>query len=177
MEYFVSGKSLDAGFSYLFVFAAKANNDIGMAFVKTPADNPKQHTEIKLDNKMRLFVIPFKMTESQHSPQFSIQTNNYCSVMKPILIKAPARNSQGSIEPILQVNVAGHIISYNPWLNQDTRIKKEKGCQFLTSDYGIYRNPLILFMKLLRLKIPLDLYKYSWKSKYDGFSEIFAVRY
>ncbi len=174
--YFVSDKPLDKGYSYILVFAAKAEEGKDTLVLAGPAGSIANYTEIRIDKKLRLYMIPFKVGRSLESCKFLIQKEPASFVTKPILLRSPSNYGQSQPrEPILEITVNKHKISYDPWLKPDIYKKQLKNPQFLIR--YLEKNPMIYFMELFHFSIPKDLYKYRWVSEYRGSRDILAVRY
>lgn len=174
---FSPDKPLEENYNYILAFAAKTDKRFGTVYVKFPSDNYNKYTEIKVDDKLRIFMFPFKLTHAQQPPLFLIQMNNSYYFTKPIVLRAPLASSRGIFdEPFFWVEINKYTFSYNPWLKSDySSIKRIERPQFLRKHTS--KNPLLYFMKLLKFSIPGDLYQYSWVSNWDNSSEIIAIRY
>ena len=175
ITYFVSGKPLETGYSYILAFAAKTEQGSGAVYIRGPEGNLNRDTEVKIDDTLRLYMISFKVGHPLQYCQFLMQLSPGSSVTKPVLFRPPIDNGQGR-EPILAVNINKHTFSYNPWVRLDSyKSQDTKHQQFLVR--YLNNNPMIYFMKVLHFSIPLDLYKYSWVSDCKKGSEVIAVRY
>lgn len=173
--YFASDKPLETDYSYILAFAAKTEQGSGAVYVRGPAGNLNRGSEVKIDDKLRLYMLSFKVGRPLQYCQFLMQLSPGSSVTKPILLRSPVDNRQGR-EPILAGNINKHTFSYNPWVRLDSYKTQDTKHQQLLVRY-LDNNPMIYFMKLLHFSIPLDLYKYSWVADCKKGSEVIAVRY
>jgi uncharacterized membrane protein len=177
---FIPDKPLEAN-NYILVFAAKMDKRFGTLYVEFTGDNHDEVTIIKIDDQLRLFMLPFKITHPQKANLFLINWDSPSpaipTVIEPILLRAPFGDPQGIPErSIFRIEIGKYAFLYNPWIkSNDPQIKRIKHPQFLMKRTG--KNPLLYFMKLLRFTIPLDLYQYSWVSNRERSSEIIAIRY
>jgi hypothetical protein len=176
---FITTKPLERDCDYILAFAANANNRFATLYVRFPDAKLNEYAEIKLDNKLRLIMLPFKVKENNTENLFLINTLGSSSIWQPIILRSPYKNSTvGNIKEgaIFQVVIGDYKFSYNPWLKGRIDLLKE-GCPGEFLERSLSKNPILYFMKLFRISIPLDLYRYSWSDKSRGSSEIIAVRY
>lgn len=175
-------KPLETGYGYMLAFVAKANKDFGSLFIEGLGEDDGP-LEIRMDNKSRIYVLPFRVNKFHGSYNFLLWADSQISFSKdPILLRFPLGESEDiTKKSVFQVDIGRYKFSYNPWLDKNScgNIKNIESAQLLIKDKNIYANPLIYFMKLLKLPIPIDLYKYSWESAGNmplG-TEIKAIRY
>lgn len=174
---FVSYRPLEKGSGYILAFAAKTDKNTDVIYVKKPADKDKEWDEIKIDNKLRLFMLPFEVTQAKPSCVVKMQIGRGCSVLTPIVLRCPFDYTQDiGPEPIFEASADQYKFSYNPWLRSENFPKESAGhYQFLRRH--MEKNPLLYFMRSIGLTLPADLYKYSWVESYTEPSEVMAIRY
>jgi hypothetical protein len=168
-------KPLEKGSDYLLLFAVKTNGGLGNIFLQTPNG---EYLEIKIDDMLRLFVLPVRANRLLENSVLSIGANCNCNISKPIIIKFVADESfLFKLQDIFKIDIDGKTFSFNPYLDKVGLRRRNKHFQFLTQDKGIYMNPMIVFMRLFNFTIPGDLLTYSWKNSFRKICEVKAVRY
>jgi len=173
---FVSYRPLQKGDNYILAFAAKTQKSTDVIYVNKPSDTEKEWDEIKIDHKLRLFMLPFKVSEEKPSCIVKMQINRGCSVLTPILLRSPAPEAgHFQAEPIFETTVDNYKFSYNPWFRCEDFQQEAGRYEFLVRQ--IEKNPLLYAMKLIKLTLPADLYKYFWVKDCRISSQILAIRY
>lgn len=174
---FIPDKPLEGNYRYMLAFAAKTENSTDVMYVKKPTDSKNECDEIRIDNKLRLFMLPFNAYRTPQSRIFLIQMNEASSISKPLLLRFPINPSdKAQVNSIFEVKIGKHTISYNPWLKYENfQIKDNQRLQFLIK--YIKNNPLVYLIDFLHVTIPGDLYKYSWMPNSRVPAKIIAIRY
>lgn len=176
--YFVSDKPLETGYGYVLVLSAQSSRKPGVIRTQISTGDSKKITEITIDNKLRLYALPFVVTKPQRFCEFLLAIDQDCNIKKPVLLRFPLENLKDiTNSSILETKVNNYKLSYNPWLAEAKfKDRDRQHYQFLVKNINCF-NPLILFMKLLNFNIPLDLYQYSWNSDYQASAEFVALKY
>ncbi|MFA4889000.1 MAG: DUF2079 domain-containing protein [Candidatus Omnitrophota bacterium] len=173
-------KPLEQNYGYLFAFIAKAhNNDPFTLSLKIPAEDGGRR-EVKIDYKLRLYMLPFKVDKFQEQRNFLIQSNGSPYILThPVLFRWPISGiddiTQGAL---LKVDINNHKFLYNPMLGDiDFKTGGLRNPQFLVKDREIFRNPVIFLMRLFKIPIPIDLYRYTWEAARGKLTDVKAIRY
>jgi uncharacterized membrane protein len=176
--YFVSDKPLEIGYGYVLVLSAQSLKGSGVIRIHKSVDDPNKVTEISIDNNFRIYAFPFTVTKPLQFCELFLGFDQDCNIKKPVLLRFSLENLKDiTNSSIFEMYVNSYKFSYNPWIaSAKFEDKNMQDYQFLEKEIN-YTNPLVFFMKLFNLSIPLDLYRYSWESDYQISSELVAVKY
>ena len=173
--YFNTDKPLETGDKYILTFSAKTTQGKGIININYPSRSASEAMEIKIDDKARLYMIPFQVDHQRQHSEFLMEISQDCITSAILLLNPPSDNNHNMLN-IFTININNHVFIYNPWLKLNTDlIQGRQHRQFLIR--YLNNNPIIFFMKLLRLEIPIDLYNYRWSDNYKNKSEVTAIRY